>query len=304
MGSSQGSQMQCAFDLVDVDGSSVPIEVVSTSLNAGHTLIESEGIRGTRSRTKERVRRGLINIGGSIVLHPSPTELDALLPVILGASESTDVFALAETVPEFDFMIDTGAKVYDFSDLKVNSATFRSTPGQPLEVEIDMLGKTVTEGNAGSFPSLTFDLDTQYVFSDSVFTYDTSSSGADYEILDFELTIDNLLEARFGNSTTATSIDSTDRRVTLAVTTPWTSSDGEGSASTALYSVASVDGADGSLVLTNGNQSLDFAFANMKLAPAETPIVDGRGEITKAITYNIYKSATTNELIVTHDSTT
>lgn len=295
--------MQCAFDLDDVDVNSTPIEVVSASLIAEHTLIESEGIRGTRSRTKERVRRGLINVGGSVVLHPSPTELDALLPVILGATETTDTFALAEALPEFDFMIDTGAKVYDFANLKVNTATFRGSSGQPLEVELDMIGKTVTEGNSGTFPALTFDTDTMFVFSDSTFTYDTSSSGADYEILDFELTIDNLVEARFGNSTTATSIDATDRRVTLAVTTPWTATDGEGSDNTALYSVSSVAGSDGSLALVNGNQSLTFAFANMKLAPASTPIVDGRGEITKAITYNIYKSNTTNELIVTHDST-
>lgn len=295
--------MQCAFDLDDVDANSTAIEVVSASLIAEHTLIESEGIRGTRSRTKERVRRGLINVGGTVVLHPSPTELDALLPVILGATESTDTFALAESLPEFDFMIDTGAKVYDFSDLKVNSATFRCSSGQPLELEIDMIGKTVTEGNAGTFPALTFDLDTMFVFSDSVFTYDTSSTGDDYEILDFEVMIDNLLEARFGNSTTATSIDPTDRRVSLSVTTPWTATDGSSADSTGLYVTSSIAGSDGSLALTNGNQSLSFAFANLKLAPAATPIVNGRGEITKGITYNVYKSATTNELIVTHDST-
>lgn len=302
MSSSQGSQMQCAFDLTDVDVNSTPIEVVSATLAAEHTLIESQGIRGTRSRTKERVRRGLINIGGNIVLHPSPTELDALLPVILGGTETSDSFPLAETVPEFDFMIDTGAKVYDFADLKVNRAVFRSSSGQPLEVELDLLGKTVTEGNSGTFPALTFDLDAMYVFSDSTFTYDTSSNGADYEIIDFELVVDNLIEARFGNSTTATSIDATDRRVTLAITTPWTATDGEGSNSTSLY-FTTVAGNDGSLNLANGNQSLDFAFANMKLSPAMTPIVNGRGEITKAINWNIYKSGSTSELTVTHDST-
>lgn len=300
MGSSQGSQWQAAFDLVDVDTNSVPMEVVSCSIVANHTLIESDGIRGTRSRTAERVRRGLINVGGNVVMHFSPTELDALLPCIVGGTETTNVFPLAETVPEFDWMVDTGAKVYDFENCKVDRAVFRSTPGQPLELELDIIGKTVVEGNSGTFPALTFDLDSMYVHSDATFTYDTSSSGADYEVLSSELTIENSLGVRFGNSTTATSIDAQDRRVTYSISTPWISSDGEGSDSTNLYDVSSVSGNDGQLAYVNGSQSLTFAFANMKLAPASTPILQGRQEITKDILYNVYKSGSTNELIITN----
>lgn len=292
MASSQGSQCKAAFDLTDVDANSLPLEFVSETLTAEHTLVESDGIRGTRSRTKERVRRGLINIRGGMVLHPSPAELDALLPVIVGGTETTDVFPLAETLPEFDIMIDKGAKVFDFADLKVNRGIFRGSPGRPLEVDLDMFGKTVTIGNSGTFPALTFDTDTMYVFTDSVFTYNSTT----YSIMDFELTVDNLVVPRFTNSTTATDIAATDRRVTLSLTTPWTSSE------TALYDTSSVAGAAGSLVLTNGAQSLSFAFANMKLNPAQSPTVPGRGEIVQRLVFNIYQSSTTKELIVTHDS--
>ena len=294
MASSQGSQSQAAFDLVGVDTNSTFIDLVSETLTAEHSLVESEGIRGTRSRTKERVRRGLVTVSGDTVHHPSPTELDALLPVILGGTETTDTFPLAETLPEYDIMVDKVARVFDFEDLKCDRAVFSSSPGQPLELTMSHIGKTIAETNAGTFPALTPDTDTMYVFTDAVFTYNSTT----YEINDMELTIDNLVEARYGSgSVTATSIDATDRRVTLTVTAPWTSSE------TALYDISSVAGADGSLVLTNGNQSLSFAFANMKLAPATTPVVGGRGEITQGLTFNIYKSGTTNELIVTHDST-
>ncbi|HSG68911.1 MAG TPA: phage tail tube protein [Planctomycetaceae bacterium] len=294
MASAQGSQIKAAYDLDDVDANSLALELVSESLSAEHTLVESDGIRGTRSRTKERVRRGLINVGGELVMHPSPTELDALLYPISGtAGTTTGVFALAETVPEFDIMIDKVTKVFDYTDLKVNRATFRSSPGRPLELALDVIGKTQVIGNAGTFPALTFDTDTMYVFTDSVFTYNSTA----YDIMDFELVIDNLVVPRFTNSTTATDVAATDRRVTLAVTTPWTSSE------VALYDTTSVAGAAATLVLTNGGQSLSFAFANLKLNPARTPVVNGRGEIVQQLTFNSYKSATTKELIITHDST-
>lgn len=291
MASSQGSQSNAAFDLDDVDVSSSHLCYVSETLTAEHSLSETEGICGTRSRPKERVRRGLVNVGGSLMLEPSPTELDFLLYPIMGTAEDTNVFALAETVPEFDIMIDKVAKVYDFADLKVNSATFSSSPGQPLELALDLVGKTMTEGNAGTFPAITADTDSMYVFTDSVFTYNSTA----YEINDFTLTIDNMVEARFGSGgVNATSIDATDRRVTLSVTTPFTSSE------TALYTFSSVAGAAGDLELTNGAQVLTFAFANMKLAPAITPTVNGRGEIMQQITFNCYQSGTTKELITTH----
>lgn len=294
MASSQGSQSQGAFDLDDVDANSTHVDIVSETLTAEHSLTESEGVRGTRSRTEERVRRGLVNVGGNLTTHPSPTELDVLLYPIMGTAKTTsNVFALAETIPEFDFMVDKVAKVYDFQDLKVNSATFSGSPGQPLELALDLVGKTMTEGNAGTFPAVTPDTDSMYVFTDSAFTYNST----EYEINDFNLTIDNLVETRFGSgSVTATSIDATDRRVTLTVTSPFTSSE------TALYTFSSVAGADGSLVLTNGSQVLTFAFANMKLAPAVTPVVNGRGEIMQQLTFNIYKSGSTAELITTHVS--
>lgn len=301
MSSSQGSQVQNAFDLVDVDTMSTAIETVSNTLSGKYNLTESDGVRGTRSRNKERVRRDLIEVDGNIVVHPSPTELDQLLPCIVGGTETTDVFPLAETVPEFDWMIDKGADVYDYADLKVDQATFRGSPGQPLELDFSVMGKTETSVGAGNFPALTFDTDTMFIFTDSAFTYDTSSTGDEYEIIDFELTINNFLERRFGNSTTATSIDSTDRRVTLTTTHPWTSSDGKGADSTGLF-ITTLAGSDGSLVLTNGGQSLSFAFANMKPSPSMTPEFNGRGELVLRVTWNIYKSGSTNELIITHDS--
>lgn len=297
MASSQGSQAQMCFDLAaPIDTSSIPIDFVSETLRRSAQIVESDGIRGTRSRTKERVRVGLETIAGNITMNPSPTELDNLLPVILGATEATDVFALAETLPTFLIAVDRVAKVFTYTGLVVNTASFSGSPGQPLVLSLDVIGLDETTGAAGSFPALTFDTDTMYVFTDAVFQYNSTT----YAVTEFNVTINNLVESRFtGGSTIATDIAPTDREVTISVTTPYTSSE------TALYDLitTSVAGADGTLTLTNGNQSLLFTFANLKPSPEETPVVNGRGEILHQINFKALKSGSTNELIVTHDST-
>lgn len=290
--SSQGSQAQMAFDTVGIDVSSIPLDFVSESLQATTNLVESDGIRGTRSRNKERVRAGLINVGGNITMNPSPTELDELLEVILGGTESTDTFALAETLPTFIIAVDRVAKVFTYAGLVVNTASFTGTPGQPMTLSMDVLGTTETVANAGTFPALTFDLDSMFVFTDAVFTYNSTA----YAVTEFDVTINNNVTARFTNSTTATDISPEDREVTLTVTTPYTSSE------TALY-LPGVAGNAGDLALTNGGQSLTFDFANLKANPDVTPVVGGRGEIFNQITFKSFKSSSTNELIVTHDST-
>jgi hypothetical protein len=269
-------------------------EFISENLKRKIKRIYNDGIRGTRSRSKERVADGEIEIAGQITMNPSPAELANLLPRILGAAAVTTTYALAETLPEFYINIDRVAKVFEYAGCKVAKATFSGSRGQPVKLALDIIGKTCTPGDAGTFPALTIDTDVAYVFYQGVLT----AEGSAREFDQFQLVIDNMLDKRVMNSQTATSITAQDRLITLACSTPYTSDEID-LLDNAFTSAA---GAAGSLVFTNGTESTTFTFANLK-DDVEDPEVQGKKEILLPHSFTAYKSGTTKELVVTHDST-
>lgn len=267
-------------------------EFVSESVRKSLTILDTSGIRGTRSHPKERTRDGTYTIGGQIRMHATPAMLDLLLPRILGANESTDVFALAETLPEFDLLIDRVAKRFVYGACKISRATFRCQAGGLLELDLDVVGKTETV-SATSFPTITAPIDAPYVFSDAVLTLVSSSR----IVTQWELTIDNAIQARFSNSQAATDLQATDRIITASLTTPYTSSEVD------LYGLNVGSSAAATFVFTNGGYSTQFAIANLQI-PDNSPTVENRnGEILLNLTGTAKTSSTTKELIVTHDST-
>lgn len=276
-----------------IDTSSEPFEFVSESLRQTIERSESEGIRGTRSRHGERVTQGLKRVGGSITLNPSPTELDKILPRILGAAESSDSFALDETLPEFLVCIDRIVKVHTYSGCKVSRATFAGSAGQKMTLTLDIVGKSESEGNAGTFPSITIDAEECYMVFQAVLTLDSTAR----EFESFSLVIDNMLDTKFRNSQTATDISPSDRMVELTLTTPYTS------AESALYSTPAagsvrLTGISGSLVFTSGSNSLTFTLNSLK-PQSQTPVVNARtGEVELQLVYRAYKTGSTNELVV------
>jgi len=294
MGSSRSWAAKMCMDAVSpIDTSSEPYEFVSESLRQTVERSESEGIRGTRSRHGERVSQGLKRVGGSITMNPTPTELDRLLPRILGAAESSDSFALAETLPEFLVCIDRIAKVHTYAGCKVSRATFAGSAGQKVTLTLDIVGKTETEGNAGTFPSVTIDLEDVYMFFQGVLTLNSTATAFE----SFSLVIDNVLDAQFRNSQTATDITPSDRIVELTVTVPYTS------AESALYTTPSTGGVGltgiaGVLEFTNGSNELTFTLNSLK-PQSQTPVVNNRtGEIQQQITYRAYQTSTTKEIVV------
>lgn len=296
MSGSQGALAKLCLDTAaPIDTNSIPFDFLSFSGGAEHQIIRTEGIRGTRSRNKERRRRGLQVVQFTVTLNPSPTELDWLLINAIGFSESTNVFTPTESLPTFVVCLDRVAKVHTYAGCVVSRATFSGRAGQPLQLALDILAVSETEGASGGFPALTFDTDTMYVLSDGVLTLQSSARTFD----DFSLTIDNKAVSRWMNSRTATSIDATDREVLFSCSTPYTSSE------TDLYTTpaGSSAGAAGTLTFTNGNQSVEFAFANLIADPAKAPPVNGRGEILLPLTYRAEKSGSTAELIITNDPT-
>mgnify|MGYP000156199823 CR=1 FL=1 len=290
------SQLAIADDGTAIGSFTIAYEFQSESLRKTGEIINPNGIRGTRQQPQERTRFGPYAVGGDIVMHPSPADLDNLLPYIQGAAEIIDVFNPGESLDAFEMaiLVDRIAQRHLYDDCKVGRATWRSTagPGSLVEMTLGLVGKNETV-SATAFPAITPPTDAHdapYVFSDGVFTF---VSGA-RDVIDFEVTIDNVLATRFTNSTTATDISATDRIVTVRVTTPYTSGE------TALYGQA-LAGTAGTIVFTNGGLSTTFTFATLQVADV-SPVVGSKGEIVYAIDMVARKSGATNDLVITNDS--
>lgn len=296
MSETMGWQAKLALDpTTTFDTSSEPFVFLSEDLRQVLGRIESPGIRGTRSERAERVSRGLKQVGGSITLHPSPTELDLLLPRILGAVESTDSFALADTLPDFSVLIDRIAKVFQYDGCKIASAVFSGRTGEKLQLVLNILGESETVANAGTFPALTTDTDEAYVFHQMTL----SLGGTPYSCRAFQLTIDNMITPEFNNSQTATDLTPRGRMVTLDVSTPFTSTE------VGIYttSIAASTGIAGILTFTSGNKSL-VATLNSLIAEDRTPVVSGKDQqLTLERSYRAYQSGSTKEVVFTNDPT-
>jgi hypothetical protein len=291
----QGYAAKLAMDPASpIDTMSEPYEFLTCTLAETIEVLDASaaGIRGTRSRHGARTREGNKSVAGAISLNPSPADLDLLLPRILGAAESSDTFALADTLPSFVVGVDYGGTdAFEFGGCYVNRATFRASAGGLLELALDILGKTKTDL---TYPSLTLPTDAHdapYVFTDGVLTLVSSAR----EMTDVEVVVDNALDARFVNSQTATSITPRDRIVTLRATLPYNADNDD------VYTQGTTAAA-ATLVFTNGNLSLTFSLTSLRIKQV-TPSVNAKGEITLRVEGETRMSGATRELVVTSDST-
>lgn len=287
---------QCALDSVlPFDTSSKPLEIISSTLKQTASLIQSEGIRGTRSRNGARVKQGQKSVGGDLVMNPTPVELDNLLPYILGANESTDVFAVADTLPTFLVMLDRVQKLHTYAGLVVARAVFDFTANQLVRLTLTVNGTTETEANAGGFPSLTIDTGEAYVMHQGALTLHSSTR----EFNSARLTIDNGLNVFFRNSQEAAAIVPGDRVVTLDVELPYDSNNLD------IYtSQEAGTWASGTLVLTNGNQSCTIAMNSLRAEPGTPDIQNRNGELVMPMSFRAYMTSSTREVQFTNDSTT
>ena len=267
-------------------------DFISESLALTETLVDTSGFIGSRSHPSERVRQGTRFVQGSIVMHPSPLELDTLLPRILGTAESADVFAVAETIPSFFVTINRDIKVPSYSGCYVNRATFRGSEGLPLELTLDILGTDETVGAAGSFPAISISNATvPYMFHELV----TVVNSVTYSVKSWELTVDNALESQFFNSQTPTRFNATDRIVSMSLQLPY------GDA-TAAYGLT-VTGVAVTATFTNGTVSILFSTPKVSFPRESATVASNRGELFLVINGIARKSGSTAEITVTSDST-
>ena len=264
-------------------------EFLSCDVGKRAALIESPGMRGTRSHFKDSVNEGPYTVSGSLVMEPRPDELAFWLPFILGTSG-----ALTEAIAEFCLTVDKVAAVYKYTGCKVNRARFQSQERQNLKMTLEIEGKTEVPAAAGTFPDLSATLSVlqPYIHQQGVLTV-----GSAKEFKTAEVLIDNALVLdRFLNSLTRTELSPGDRIIKLTTDNPFTSDE------LALY-VLAIAGSAATLVYTNGTKSVTFSFANLKV-PAQGPAIQSRtAEIPLRLEFQAFQDGATKELVVTNDAT-
>lgn len=293
MACSQGFAAQLAIngqamEFISLEGGQTT-ELVDDSENA---------IRGILDHPKERVTQGLKRIKLDIVMEPSPSELDVLLPLIGTAESPTDTFTLTDDFSSLTFtvIVDRVQHVHTYAACKVDKAVFRGQMGsKPIRLELTIIGTTAeSEGASGSFSATALDTDHNYAFYEGVLTLESSARSFDR----FALGIENNLFPSFNNSQTAECLLPTNRNIWLACSSPYDSDDND------LYTsgIADAGGAAGSLAFTRAGKSTTFSFANLKLI-GRPPSIPGKSEIRLDQYYRAYKSGSTAALIITHDNT-
>lgn len=269
----------------------LPFEFLNESIRLSEELLDTSGIRGTRSHNKEGVRQGTRRVEGSVSMNPTAVELSRIIPRAFGAAASGTTYALGDTFTAFYLSVDRVQKVFLYDTCFIDRITFRASSGQLLEVTCDICGKDETVNAAGTHPALTLDITTQpFVFSDLVLVINSVT----HTCFDFELTVDNMRDKeRFLNSQTRSSFPATDRVVSLKTTLPY----GDSSAAYAL----SAGGVAATATFTNGATSLLFTLPAIQV-PRESPVVSSKGEIQLPINAIARKSGSTSECTVTLDS--
>lgn len=252
-------------------------------------------MRGTRSHSVERNLESIKRVGGQLVMQPNVVELGLLLPWIFGAAGSgagTVTYALADTIPTRYVHIDRVAKVFEYAGVGVDSATFRASQGEPLELELDCIGQTETVDNAGTFPALSIDLTTRpWMFHNLVL----SIAGTTYNTRDFTCTVNNHIDReRFFNSQTLTAVNAMDRDITISATLPY------GDATAVYTSGMAAGGVAAVATFTNVDSDvLTLTFVKVA-APSLSPVVEGpRSEVMLRWQGSAFKSSTTEPLVTT-----
>lgn len=275
MSETAGSSGRVAFDTdATFDGNSTWLEFVSENIVLSEEIVRTDGIRGTRMRDSANAAVGPRRVSGTIAFVVTRKWLDLVLPAVLGANESSNVFNVAETIPDFYLLIDKGADVELVGPCKASTLTLSWDTGVlngtlAIEAEDMVGGQTWPAGLTQPNQSK------PYVYSD---LGDITIDGTARVPFGGEIVIDNLLSSdQFGNSLTREDlIIATDRDVRLAIDVS-----GDSSNADLLDHVGSVGvvGEAITLTFTSANESgssITIVFGRVAFNKVQ-PVTQGKG---------------------------
>jgi len=236
------------------------LDILSCSVGSKESLLQRNGIRGTRAKFDTDMRKGPQRIGGTITLEPSYTNLNVLMYLAVGTVANT-----AEDLPAFNTVVcrgGVGNSIY--TACKVSRLTISGTQGGIVSASVDVVGCTEVSGGVVDAPNSGI----PYIMADMALNLAATLR----DIQNFTLVIDNHIDAeRFLNANTLGQVVPLDRTVSLSVTLPYND------ANAALYNQA-VGGAAGKLALNNGTNGMSMSFGRLQL-PAESVDIPGKTEL-------------------------
>lgn len=184
-------------------------------------LLDMNGTRGKFTRDDARVRHNRTTVFPRLRCQPTAVELSNILKWAMGGTPSgspTVTYPLGDAAPEryVWYKPDQGTG-WKLASVAVDAMTVSSSSGEPLSVDLELVGKDYTFTGA-SFPSTALDLTTRpYIFSDLALT--TSASTRLVREMTFSLR-NNIDRSRFLNSLTLTAINKLHREVAWAINVP------------------------------------------------------------------------------------
>lgn len=266
--------------------------------------VSSNLITGSGSQYSSRSTKASYVPQGPIGLQLGPAELDKWLPRILGADESSNVFAISESIKLFDMMIYRDNGVFYYRNCVVAAALFQSKSAdggdeeEILNTQLRIIAREedLTKSWPATIPTH-FDGEDYAPYTHGQHRF--SINGTAYNSMETSILIDNGIQARTRNSLTPNCVFKTRRRIRAMITAPFTT--GAWSAAQSLYDAAD----DVRLRWETGtgvsDEALQFDFPLM-LNTQEPPTAKGHGEMPLQFMLEAQASASGNELSVTNIS--
>lgn len=225
------------------------IDFIDFDLGVEVELKDMNGTRGKYDRDDIRTRQNRTIVAPRLRSQPTALEMSYYLPWILDGTASGTSYPLSDGATalrslEFD---PNGGNLWKLLNVAVDNATFRCAEGEPLDLSMELLGRTFSV--TGSFPAISLDVATQpFLMVDCVATI----GGSAVQFRELSLTIrKNLDRERFFNSPTLTAQNKLRRDILWTLSVPYGDNVG-------LFGTAAAAGVVVVATFTNGGTSLVF----------------------------------------------
>jgi hypothetical protein len=235
------------YDFIDFD---LGIEVELKDMN---------GTRGKYTKDSARVRKNLTRITPRLRCQPTSVELSGLLPWILSGTGYALGNTPAQRYVAFDLNPAASGNLWTLTGVVVDEARFSADQGEPLSLDLGLVGMSYTSPT-GQFPGgLALDVSTQpFLFVDCAIQINATTGILSRS---FELTVRNGIDRdRFFNSPTLTATNRLTRQITMAVNVPF-------GIYPSLFTVGEDTAATALVTFTNGSAVLTFTVNGVRFRP-------------------------------------
>ncbi|MBT7069649.1 MAG: hypothetical protein HN975_02010 [Anaerolineae bacterium] len=282
-------------DALPIDASSQAFEFISSTLKRTKTFTHSNGMRGHRDRLDHRVAQTGERVNGVLTMNPSVTEIDRLLPRMLGTAGPPA--SVGPTIPQFYICQDKVETIELFHKCVISTWSISGTSGQPLTFTFNIEGEKSDDSTVAAWPAITIDTEEMFVMSDVTITL---ASGV-RTFNSFTLSGDNMVDTeRQLNSLTRSEIPAQDSNITLDLTMPQNGNTGlRGAKSPVSGEAPVVPAITGTVVISDSVTTYTVSTGKLIALTPATEDVSAKSEIWTPLQYGLFKSGATSQCTIT-----